>query len=256
MNLRRLELDGVRFSTGPLSKLLEFGQLYEFPVSATLKHLDVRRCNDLHVLSLLLLFMTRKRDYTYRRSTEPGISMPSISAADTAVICRLIRYLINNYVNEENTDNYHDDVSIVVKDRRFGGKARIINAMEIVTAISGASGALYAQRFIQGLVAAGVNVHLVVSPWGRRLLRDAEMRISEDGEKLGPRERAKMEKPSPRITEADEKKDLKRLDRALDQTLYLVVKDAKGWAFPTTDVLTSEALHEVCWPKFTPGYGG
>jgi 4-hydroxy-3-polyprenylbenzoate decarboxylase len=44
--------------------------------------------------------------------------------------------------------------------------------MEIVTAISGASGALYAQRFIHGLVAAGVNVHLVVSPWGRRLLRD------------------------------------------------------------------------------------
>ncbi len=44
--------------------------------------------------------------------------------------------------------------------------------MEIITAISGASGALYAQRFIQGLVAAGVNVHLVVSPWGRRLLRD------------------------------------------------------------------------------------
>ena len=44
--------------------------------------------------------------------------------------------------------------------------------MEIVTAISGASGALYSQRFIQGLVAAGVNVHLIVSPWGRRLLRD------------------------------------------------------------------------------------
>src|SRR3989440_3079783 len=42
----------------------------------------------------------------------------------------------------------------------------------IVTAITGASGALYAQRFIQGLVAAGVNVHLVVSPLGRRLLHD------------------------------------------------------------------------------------
>ena len=42
----------------------------------------------------------------------------------------------------------------------------------IVTAITGASGALYAQRFIQGLVAAGVNVHLVVSPYGRRLLHD------------------------------------------------------------------------------------
>src|SRR3954466_8813448 len=44
--------------------------------------------------------------------------------------------------------------------------------MDIVTAITGASGAMYAQRFIQGLVAAGVNVHLVVSPLGTRLLRD------------------------------------------------------------------------------------
>src|SRR5213082_83053 len=44
--------------------------------------------------------------------------------------------------------------------------------MEIVTAITGASGALYAQRFVQGLVAAGANVHLVVSPLGRRLLHD------------------------------------------------------------------------------------
>jgi flavin prenyltransferase len=44
--------------------------------------------------------------------------------------------------------------------------------MDIVTAITGASGALYAQRFIQGLVAANVNVHLVISPLGRRLLHD------------------------------------------------------------------------------------
>ncbi|HSU68338.1 MAG TPA: UbiX family flavin prenyltransferase [Tepidisphaeraceae bacterium] len=44
--------------------------------------------------------------------------------------------------------------------------------MNIVTAITGASGALYAQRFIQGLVGAGVNVHLIVSPLGRRLLHD------------------------------------------------------------------------------------
>ncbi|HWP39784.1 MAG TPA: UbiX family flavin prenyltransferase [Tepidisphaeraceae bacterium] len=44
--------------------------------------------------------------------------------------------------------------------------------MDIVTAITGASGASYAQRFIQGLVAAGVNVHLIVSPLGRRLLHD------------------------------------------------------------------------------------
>ncbi len=44
--------------------------------------------------------------------------------------------------------------------------------MHIVTAITGASGALYAQRFIQGLVGAGVDVHLVVSPLGRRLIHD------------------------------------------------------------------------------------
>jgi 4-hydroxy-3-polyprenylbenzoate decarboxylase len=48
----------------------------------------------------------------------------------------------------------------------------IIPHMDIVTAITGASGALYAQRFIQGLVAAGVQVHLIVSPLGRRLLHD------------------------------------------------------------------------------------
>ncbi len=44
--------------------------------------------------------------------------------------------------------------------------------MDIVVAITGASGALYAQRLIQVLVAAGVNVHLVVSPLGKRLLHD------------------------------------------------------------------------------------
>jgi 4-hydroxy-3-polyprenylbenzoate decarboxylase len=42
----------------------------------------------------------------------------------------------------------------------------------IVVAVTGASGALYAQRFIQGLFAANVNIHLVVSPLGRRLLHD------------------------------------------------------------------------------------
>jgi len=49
---------------------------------------------------------------------------------------------------------------------------RIITAMNIITAITGASGALYAQRFIHGLARAGVHTHLVVSPLGRRLLHD------------------------------------------------------------------------------------
>jgi len=44
--------------------------------------------------------------------------------------------------------------------------------MEIVVAITGASGALYSQRVLHGLCAAGVRSHLVVSPLGRRLLHD------------------------------------------------------------------------------------
>ncbi len=42
----------------------------------------------------------------------------------------------------------------------------------IVVGITGASGAAYAQRTVQLLVAAGVETHLVVSPLGQRLLHD------------------------------------------------------------------------------------
>jgi 4-hydroxy-3-polyprenylbenzoate decarboxylase len=44
--------------------------------------------------------------------------------------------------------------------------------MEIVVAITGASGALYARRLLHALAQARVGVHLVVSPLGRRLLHD------------------------------------------------------------------------------------
>ncbi len=42
----------------------------------------------------------------------------------------------------------------------------------IVVGVTGASGALYARRLIDCLSAAGADVHLIVSPNGRRLLRD------------------------------------------------------------------------------------
>ncbi|MCE9589666.1 MAG: UbiX family flavin prenyltransferase [Planctomycetes bacterium] len=42
----------------------------------------------------------------------------------------------------------------------------------IVVGITGASGAVYAQRFIRLLVASGAETHLVVSPLGQRLLHD------------------------------------------------------------------------------------
>lgn len=48
----------------------------------------------------------------------------------------------------------------------------------IVVGISGASGAAYAQRTVQLLLAAGAEVHLVVTPLGQRLLHDE---LSIDG---------------------------------------------------------------------------
>lgn len=87
-----------------------------------------------------------------------------------------------------------------------------------------------------------------------RLLADAEVRISEDGEPIPPEDRVPVERPQPRRTEADEKNDVRRLDRALDRTLYLIVRkkaeEVEGagvWEFPAGHVLTEETLHEVCF---------
>ncbi|KAH6849975.1 39S mitochondrial ribosomal protein L46-domain-containing protein [Chaetomium sp. MPI-CAGE-AT-0009] len=94
-----------------------------------------------------------------------------------------------------------------------------------------------------------------------RLLADAEVRVSEDGEPIAPEERVPVERPAPRRTEADEKGDVKRLDRAMDRTLYLVVKreGAKGeegvWEFPTGPVPTDEALHETAARILTESAG-
>jgi 4-hydroxy-3-polyprenylbenzoate decarboxylase len=43
---------------------------------------------------------------------------------------------------------------------------------QIVLAITGASGAVYAQRLAEGVLAAGAQLHLVASPHGRRVLAD------------------------------------------------------------------------------------
>src|SRR5213593_4787849 len=44
--------------------------------------------------------------------------------------------------------------------------------MAIAIAVTGASGAVYATRTIAALLARGVHVELIVSDYGRRLLRD------------------------------------------------------------------------------------
>lgn len=43
---------------------------------------------------------------------------------------------------------------------------------QIILAITGASGAAYAQRLAEQVVAADVHLHLVISPYGRQLLAD------------------------------------------------------------------------------------
>jgi len=52
------------------------------------------------------------------------------------------------------------------------------SSKRIVVGISGASGAVYAVRLLRCLRQASVEVHLIVSPYGRRLLKD-ELDITE-----------------------------------------------------------------------------
>ncbi|OAA54132.1 50S ribosomal subunit l30 [Niveomyces insectorum RCEF 264] len=79
-----------------------------------------------------------------------------------------------------------------------------------------------------------------------RILSDADLRVSEDGEPLAEADRVRVERPQPRTTAADAANDTRRLDRKLDRTLYLVVRGADGaWSFPTADVQTNENLHET-----------
>ncbi|PSR94431.1 39S mitochondrial ribosomal protein L46-domain-containing protein [Coniella lustricola] len=79
-----------------------------------------------------------------------------------------------------------------------------------------------------------------------KLYTEAESRVSEDGEALSFEDRLRIERPLGRETEADRSGDVQRLDRKLDRTLYLIVKDAHGrWTFPQDEVRPDEGLHET-----------
>jgi len=47
-----------------------------------------------------------------------------------------------------------------------------MNQQRIIVGISGASGAIYAQRTVRLLLSLGIDTHLVVTPLGQRLLHD------------------------------------------------------------------------------------
>lgn len=56
-----------------------------------------------------------------------------------------------------------------------------------------------------------------------------------------------IERPHPRLTEADEKNDLRSLNRKLDRSLYLMIRNKEGlWRFPEDRVYGRENLHQVC----------
>lgn len=92
-----------------------------------------------------------------------------------------------------------------------------------------------------------------------RLLEDAETTGTEDqpGQEAAEAPTAlktqkkvdheAIERPMSRVTEADEKNDVKSLNRLLQRTLYLLVKNKEGqWMFPQ-DTLNKETLKEVCY---------
>lgn len=55
-----------------------------------------------------------------------------------------------------------------------------------------------------------------------------------------------IERPMSRFTEADEKNDTKSLNRKLDQSLYLMIRNKDGrWRFPEDRLYAKETLHDV-----------
>ena len=88
-----------------------------------------------------------------------------------------------------------------------------------------------------------------------RLLKDAEVEVKErDIQGEGKVVKKEVERPMPRITEADKAGDMKSLNRALQKTLYLVVSRGRGqWGFPSAELARQESLHTASRSRFTAG---
>jgi len=73
---------------------------------------------------------------------------------------------------------------------------------------------------------------------------NALLQHSEEGS-AEESKRELVERPMPRVTEADISGDQKSLNRLLQRTLYLLVKKEKDWLFPSAIVQGKESLREV-----------
>lgn len=77
------------------------------------------------------------------------------------------------------------------------------------------------------------------------LLKDMEVE-GATGTGQGGKKADVIERPSSRVTEADKAWDQKSLNRMLQRTLYLLVKDGSGrWTFPQDRLIGRENLHSV-----------
>ena len=80
------------------------------------------------------------------------------------------------------------------------------------------------------------------------LLQDAVIEIEEqiEGQDDIVKRKIEVEKPQPRVTEADQTGDITSLTRSLQRTIYLIVQDKEGiWRFPETDLEERESLKRV-----------
>ncbi|KAL9614607.1 MAG: hypothetical protein Q9167_000895 [Letrouitia subvulpina] len=77
------------------------------------------------------------------------------------------------------------------------------------------------------------------------IFRDAEAEMPKGEEGPDTKRQKVLQKPLPRVTEADKTADMKRLDRAMQRSLYLVVrrKGEPRWWFPESLMENRESLH-------------
>ncbi|KAF2763444.1 50S ribosomal subunit L30 [Pseudovirgaria hyperparasitica] len=77
------------------------------------------------------------------------------------------------------------------------------------------------------------------------LLHDAELPDLDENQE-GAVKHEQVQRPAPRVTEADKRNDQKSLNRLLQRTLYLLVKDQRGrWSLPEAPVDGFERLHRA-----------
>lgn len=79
------------------------------------------------------------------------------------------------------------------------------------------------------------------------LLRDAEV-VTTTSSEGNTTKKVDIQRPSPRVTEADKANDEKSLNRLLQRTLYLLVQTKEGyWKFPSSHIGLDENLRGVCF---------